>query len=69
MNMEGASGSDRQRGEPLMNPHTENLQYPDQHFQQSLASPGREESLMDSDGSSGPGVESAGTLSHLNTEA
>lgn len=54
MNMEGASGSERQRGEPLMNPHAENLQYPDQ---QSLDSPGRKESLMESDGSSGPRVE------------
>lgn len=64
MNMERASGSDRQRGEPLMNPHTENLQYPDQHFQQSLDSPGRKESLMESDGGSGPRVENAGALSH-----
>lgn len=54
MNMEGVSGSERQRGEPLMNPHTENLRYPHQHFQQSLDSPGRKEILMESDGGSGP---------------
>lgn len=68
MNMEGVSGWDSQRGEPLMNPHAENLQYPDQHFQQSLDSPGRKESLTESDGSSGPRVENTGALSHLNTE-